>query len=650
MSLLSSVPASTKTDEALSRAASDATLQQSCVQLTCFPALLLMLGTFLLFAQSIPFDFINFDDGPYVYRNRHVTAGLTWHGVEWAFTSLNADTSYWHPLTWLSHMVDVQVFGLNAPGHRLGNILLHTVNSGILFTLLRRFGLSVVKSWFIGAFFAWHPLRVESVVWIAERKDVLCAFFYLLSLRKYMDYLRSRRGLDLAITYTAFGLGAMTKPMIVSLPLVLIVIDCWYHFGQNPAVRPSVAVARQIGRSIIQHSPLLVLSCMLSGITVLAQWNLGTLAPLDRISLSERLLTVIFGYGHYVQRLFWPSSLNILQLSPDTWTIRLLAAPVLSVTILIVVLFRHRNPLSIAGILVYAVTLLPVSGLVQVGGQLVADRYSYLPSVGLLLVIGGLALPNSLPLRWSAHLGLVASLLVMVAATCLQIGHWRSSETVWRRALSVDPSNPIARNNLGMFFLEKRAYREAEAEFRSSLAQGPWQLRPHINLGDTLLQLREFNAAETAYRRGFLFHPRDALLRQGLGMALIEQGDLLAAAKQLRIALAADPNLAYPYYGLSRIALAETARSTNRSAEARQLAARSCHLSAHRDPRLLAHYARTIALDGDSELAHRISLAALRQFEGDRRSVIGKEIMEVLAICRVSPTNTQRSIHREPDH
>jgi len=217
--------------------------------------------------------------------------------------------------------------------------------------------------------------------------------------------------------------------------------------------------------------------------------------------------------------------------------------------------------------------------------------------------------------------------------TSFQIKHWKNSETVWRRALDIDPQNPIARNNLGMFFLEKGAFQEAEREFRQSIARGPWQLRPHINLGDTLLQLKDFTGAEAAYRHGLSVHPRDALLRQGLGLALLELGGSQAAAKQLSIALTADQNLAYAHYGLSRVAM------SRQTGEARRLAARACQLSRYRDLRLLAHYARTIALNGDIDLAYKVGLAALRQFEGMKKSDSGKEIVEVLDLCRSQRTN-----------
>ena len=292
------------------------------------------------------------------------------------------------------------------------------------------------------------------------------------------------------------------------------------------------------------------------------------------------------------------------------------------------------DPFGAAGILIYCVTLLPVSGLVHVGGQVVADRYSYLPTVGILLTVSGIVLGNGVRIRRALCWAIGAAIPAMLVTTSFQIDHWRNSETLWRRALKFNPENPIARNNLGMFFLDKGSFRSAEREFRYAIACAPGEIRPHINLGDTLLRLKDFSGAEAAYRTGLSVNPRHALCRQGLGLALLEQGDWEHAAKHLKLALAGDNRLGYAYYGLSRIATTRKPDGPNATAEARIYAANACQLTRYQDPRLLAHYARTIARDGDFELAYKVGLAALRQIAGMKESEIGKDIEEVLDTCR----------------
>ena len=408
----------------------------------------LFAGTGLLFSRSLGYDFINYDDPSYVTVNLHVQAGLTWDSIVWAFTG-KAD--YWHPLTWLSHMLDWQLFGDNAAGHRLVSVLWHATNAVLVFQVLRRLTGAWWTAFFSAALFAWHPLRVESVVWITERKDVMSGFFFLCTLWAYIGYAdrikRDQKAVGAyALTLGLFAAGLMCKPMLVTVPLVLLVLDCWPLGRFTPAAQ---RVWWQTNRRIITEKlPFIVLAGLISLVTVLMQRHIGAFI-LD-LPLGARLGNAVVSLARYLGMFFWPSALSICYQHPGYW-------PGLTVAGALVLLagitlgawyWRKTCAWIITGWLWFIVMLLPAIGIIQVGFQAMADRYTYLPILGwqlaLCWTLGTLRLNK-------AMMGLGAAILLgaCLISTWRQQGYWRESLTLFQHAVELDEQNFYAHGFLG---------------------------------------------------------------------------------------------------------------------------------------------------------------------------------------------------------
>lgn len=446
--------------------------------------------------------FVNYDDDVYVTANRHVQSGLRWETVQWAFTTF--DAANWHPLTWISHALDYQLFKLNPAGHHYTNALLHALNVVLLFLLLMEATGSLWPSLTVAAIFAVHPLNVESVAWAAERKNVLSMFFMLLALWAYQRYVRKPEFRRYAAVLLLFACGLMAKPQVITLPFLLLLWDYWplrrMNFGTMPAGNAENARAESLGTLVFEKVPLFALSLASAIVTMAAQRSGGAVRTAIEYPLSVRLENAVGAYFDYVGRMVWPLKLTPMYPHPGdslrAWQIGLAAAFLLVMTAL-VLRFREKRYLA-AGWLWYLGALVPMIGLVQVGLQATADRYAYLPMIGLLMMLcwsladWGAKKKN----RGMALAAVAAAVLVALGfLTLRQVGYWRNSESLWRRAVEVTERNFVAHVNLGETFLNQERTEEAATHFRAAVEIRPNDPAAHLNLGTCERRQKNFGQA-----------------------------------------------------------------------------------------------------------------------------------------------------------
>jgi tetratricopeptide (TPR) repeat protein len=506
-------------------------------------------------------DFVNYDDPSYVYENSMVSRGLTLEGVKWAFTSGHARN--WHPLTTLSHMLDCQLFGMRAGGHHFVNVLLHTMAVVLLLLVLRKLTGEWRRSAFVAALFAIHPLRVESVAWIAERKDVLSGIFFMLTLAAYVRYLRHRSIASYLIMMLAFVLGLMSKPMLVTLPFVLLLLDYW------PLQRMTNPKSRLMSL-LLEKVPLLALSAVSAVITFLLQRTGDT--QTDPMPLVWRVENALIGCITYIRQMVWPVDLAPfyphLEGGLPIWELALAVIFLLTLTIA-AWLRRKPNPYFITGWLWYLGMLVPVLGIIQVGEQGWADRYTYLPQIGLYLCLTwGIA---DLSARWPQRriaLGAGAALAVASLAWTAraQTFHWRDSESLWTHTLAVTSASSVSHNNLGDVFYQRGKIDEALAHYQKALEI---RLREHTSRYDFVLALTHANIGGALQQKGLLddaiSHYQKAIELQpnyaegylGLGGALAAKGQLDDALVPLQKAVTIRPDLAVACADLASVFLAK---------------------------------------------------------------------------------------------
>ncbi len=506
-------------------------------------ALLLIVLVGWAFLPALHNGFVNFDDEEYVVGNAHVKAGLTWDGVRWAFTSTAAGN--WHPLTWLSHMLDCELFGLNPWGHHLTSLMLHAANALLVFFVFSRMTGAIWRSFFVAAIFAVHPLRVESVAWASERKDVLSLLFWMLTLWSYFRYAieskvqgpKSKLWYGLALF--CFALGLMAKPSLVVLPLVLLLLDFW------PLKRSSVS------KLFLEKAPFFILAAASSLVTFFAQKRGGAVVAMDHLPLSARLENTVVSYVRYLGKIFWPADLSVFYPLPAHWpigTVVLCGMLLLGISTGAVLLRGHR-PFLAVGWFWFVGTLVPVIGLVQVGEQSMADRYSYISGLGVLLVIAW-GIPE---LTGYFRIGLVASatmagIIALCAATRQQVGYWKDSETLFRHALAVSEDNYGARVDLGNALLSQGRTDEAILQFREAVRLRPELPLPHDRLATALHARGRLDEAIEQFEEILKLKPNEAAAHNEIGAILFGQGHLNEAIDHYREAARLNPNAAATHY------------------------------------------------------------------------------------------------------
>jgi protein O-mannosyl-transferase len=506
--------------------------------------LALLLAVAAVFGQVAGHQFVSYDDRVYLTENWVVRRGLSLNGIRWAFTTTR--DANWFPLTWLSHMLDVTLFGSHPAGHHLMNVAIHGVTTVLLFLFWARATGAVRSSALLAALFALHPLRVESVAWAAERKDVLAALFWLLTMHAYLRYSRSPcAGRYLAVV-GLFALGLMCKPMLVTLPFVLLLLDWWPLQRFRPAAGGAAGTAPpSMGRLLLEKLPLVLLALCSGILTYLVQQRGGAVSSLDQVPFWSCLANALVSYGVYLRQLLWPSGLAVFypfDHHQPVWQAVLAGAGLLAATILLLGQWRRRPWLAV-GWLWYLGTLVPVIGLVRIGAQSHADRYTYLPSVGALLVLvwGGQELCNRLGRRW---LTVTLAACVIIAAglcTTLQLRHWQDTVTLFRRAVAVTSGNWLAHNNLAAELIRRGELNEAMWHLEQALASRPDYDSAYANLGIAYINLRQPDRAVAALRTAVRLNPRETTAWYRLGVTLARLGDLAGAREAYDRLLPLDP-------------------------------------------------------------------------------------------------------------
>jgi tetratricopeptide (TPR) repeat protein len=503
----------------------------------------LFLATALLFARAIGGDFVNYDDPGYVTDNARVRAGLSAEGLAWALRS--GEQSNWHPLTWVSHQLDATLFGLDPRGHHTTSVLLHALNAALAFLALRRLTGAMWTSALCAAWFAWHPLRVESVAWVAERKDVLSGFFFFATLWAYAGYAERRReqrpgaGRFYALTLATLALGLMAKPMLVTLPCLLLLLDFW------PLRRIGAEKGEPLARLVVEKLPFFALAAVSSYVTYRVQSGGGSVT--EALSLSDRLANAVVAVVRYLGQLAWPFDLAAIYPHPGQWPARQVgasAAIVAALTALALGQWRRR-PWVAVGWLWFLGTLVPVIGLVQVGLQSMADRYTYLTVLGVQIAILWTVrtwADSASPGARRMALALAAVVLLGGAARAWdQIGVWKNSFTLFDHALRVTEKNYVAHDNRGLHLFQSGKVAEAIADYRASLAINPGYFTANNNLGHALAELGRPAEALPHYRAALAQQPDHLEVRNNLANALSDLNQLPEAMEHYAFVRARAP-------------------------------------------------------------------------------------------------------------
>ena len=557
-----------------------------------FICLALAAITSVVFAPTLNHEFISFDDPTYVMANPAVQDGLTVPGIAWAFTTGHGGN--WHPLTWLSHMLDCDIYGLKPAGHHLTNLLFHVANTLLLFTVLRLMTGAVWRSALVAALFAWHPLHVESVAWVAERKDVLSTFFWLLTMLAYVGYVRefrirgSRLKTYYRLTLLLFALGLMAKPMLVTLPFVLLLMDFW-PLQRSSRREPQNTESAELNppqslswkHLIMEKWPFFLLSAVSCVITFIVQKRGGAVSTIAAVPIGQRAANAVLACVAYLRKMIWPSDLAIFYPYSRSWSVMHLAAAILVLALMsaLALAWARRRPYFLVGWLWFLGTLVPVLGLVQVGGQSMADRYTYMPLVGIFIILawGAAELLGHRQIRgldpgWALA---VLALTVCVVAAFNQLSYWKNSEKLFRHAVDVTSNNIVAHNNLaqaldregnkddanvefkaaleidpgsaetlngyGSHFARWGDLDEAVKYFNDALFRAPFYGDAHYNLGNALAAKGRYAEAADHYTQALRFGADGPDVRNNLGAVLAQLGRLDDAVGEFKAALRQKP-------------------------------------------------------------------------------------------------------------
>lgn len=556
---------------------------------------LLALMTLAVYWPVVHQEFTNYDDLDYVTNNPQVQRGITEPTVVWAFTTTHAHN--WHPLTWLSHMLDCDLFGLDAGAHKLVNVAFHIASTLLLFLALNQTTSAPWRSAFVAAAFALHPLRVESVAWVAERKDVLSVFFWMLTMWAYVRYVKQPERRAYWLIAGFFALGLMAKPTLVTLPFALLLLDVW-PLRRVPLEQPSEA-RRRILPLVREKVPLFALCAVSSVITFWAQGTAGGESAIKSLPLVLRAFNAMISYLRYINKTFWPVDLAVFYPHPGAWKFSEVLFAVVAIVCLTIVLVRvvRVSPWLTVGWLWYLGTFVPTIGFVQVGDQALADRYTYIPSIGLFIMIGW-GLPEAVSAWRKGEVALKVAAIGVIAAlvgtTRHQLQYWANSTALFEHALAVTKDNYIAHNNLGIVLVEKRKIKEATMHFREAVKIYSEFPEANKNLADVLAQAGQLDEAVRHYKQALQGKPDWPETHNNLGLTLARQGKLEEAIEHFSRAVQMDPKAEIAH---SNMALA--LMKLGRLDEAHAHASRALNL----DPLdAQAHYIIGVVLEGKGQL------------------------------------------------
>ena len=645
--------------------------------------LALVAVTWAVFGQTLGHDFVNFDDHLYVYENPLVMRGLSTEGIIGAFTHTHAGN--WHPLTTISHMLDCQMYGLKAGGHHLTNVILHTISVVLLFLVLKQMTGGLWQSAFVAALFAIHPLHVESVAWIAERKDVLSAVFFMLTLAAYARYARAPSATRYLLVALLFAFGLMSKPMLVTLPIVLLLLDYWplnRVTDRGQAVKGTKSRIRGqwsvVSGLIIEKIPLLILSATSCVITFVIQKRAtGAIPPLPLLWRADNGFA---SYMIYIWKTLWPTRLAVFYPHPNNmlpaWVVVIAIGLLLAMTGAAIV-FRGKRPYLFTGWLWYLVMLVPVIGFVQVGEQGHADRYTYLPHIGLFL-LAAWSIADVTASHWATLRIAIATAVVIIIglawAAFVQTSYWRNSETLWTHALAVTSENDFAHNNLAYLLVDRGELDDAISHFAAAARIRSYKTDRHYNLGSAFVEMNfadalarkgesdaamvhyeqaiklEPNNADAYYNRGnvlfskgrideaiadleksLLIQPNHADAHTCLGNALLRQGSLKQAIAQYETALVLAPQDPHSRNNIAWVLATSSDGSIRDGAKAIGFAQQAVALSGGREPQFRRTLAAAYAENGrfSEAIAAAQQAAAIANMQGKQRLAnnLAKDLM-----------------------
>jgi hypothetical protein len=515
----------------------------------------LVIVTVAVFWQSTGHEFLTYDDDLYVTDNLHVKAGLTYRNTLWAFTAMEA--SNWHPVTWLSHMLDCQIYGLNPKGHHLTNVLFHIANTILLWYLLFSATQNYWQSMFVAALFALHPLHVESVAWIAERKDVLSTFFMFATLILYTAYAKNSRRLLYIVTLLLYVIGLSSKPMLVTLPFVMLLWDFWPlgRLRLKTRLKRNILYSMFDGAStstplrlISEKLPFFAFSLLSCVVTYYAQTLGGSVSGTQVVPLTFRAVNALVSYTKYIGNMLWPSNIAVIYPLPPTLTLVQATISGFILTGVTFVVYRRArmNPFLLMGWLWYVGTLVPVIGLVQVGRQAMADRYTYIPLIGLFIMISW-GVP-ALTYKWPYRRSVITAVAILALAgstlcTWVQLSYWKNDITLFGRAAQAVENNYIAHMNLGAAFFKTGNIEAAIKHYYSALSLRPQNDKLCYNLGLALGMQGNLKESITYLTKAVIINPKFAEAHYNLGVALVRSERLDEGIRHFNEALQADPGL-----------------------------------------------------------------------------------------------------------
>jgi len=523
-----------------------------------FICLVLAFITIIAFEQVRLNDFISYDDEDYITGNTHIQEGLTAESVKWALTTRHAGN--WHPLTWISHMLDCKFYKLKPAGHHITNLILHIINTLLLFGILKAMTKAVWPSAFVAVLFALHPLHVESVAWAAERKDILSGLFWMLTISAYIRYSNKPNIGRYILVVILFALGLMSKPMLVTLPFVLLLLDYWplerFSIGSQNSVNTLSA-----GRLIAEKVPLLIMAAASCAVTFIAQQRGGAVAIAEALPLSLRISNALVSYIIYIGKMLYPSGLGVLyplQLSGFPLWQPIVSGIILLAITAVMIYFSRKNKSLIFGWLWYIVTLVPVIGLVQVGSQSMADRYTYLPSIGIFIIVswGVCQLSGRLKYR-KVFLSVCGSAAIVVLTICtrLQVRHWKDSISLFNHTLAVTENNYVIHYNLGIALRKQGSVHEAIDHYRKALQINPNLAEVHYNLGNALQLQGKIDDALSQFHLSLKIKPEHAKSYYNIANILQSQGKPDEAVEYYRRAFEINPTYTKACYSLANALL-----------------------------------------------------------------------------------------------
>jgi len=647
--------------------------------------LTLALATFIAYQQVGRNGFV-WDDYLFITNNPHVKCGITWESVFWSFSTIY---DYWHPVTSLSHILDCELFGLNPFYHHLVNLSLHIVNTLLLFWVLKRMTGAIWRSAFVAAVFALHPLHVESVAWVSERKDLLCGLFWMLTIAAYIRYAQRPSIGRYLLVIIAFGLGLMAKPMMVTLPFVLLLLDYWplrrFHFAWqaasevSPPLDSTDACYRKstLWRLIFEKTPLFILMVVSAVVTLITTQQSGAVAPLKAVSVDMRIANAIVSYVGYMSKMIYPSRLAALY--PYSYDRLLTWQPIVStivlafLTVSIIHLARQQRPYLLVGWLWYLGTLVPVVGLIQAGVQSMADRFTYLPSIGFFIIVAW-GMYELLAKKWSLRVGLAISagiaVVVLLVCTRVQVQYWRDGLTLFGRAFEVTKNNPLMLNNLGVGFAvlgkhneaiicysealrfepndpdvhyklanslaAQGKFNEAISHYHQALNIKPNYLDAHINFGAVLLKQGEFDEAINHFQQALKLSPNNPGIYHNLGNAYAAKGKFGEAIGYYRQALKIKPDFAVSLNALARIFATNSNTELQDPNQAIELAERAAKLTKYRNATVLDTLAAAYASAEKFSEAVETAEKALRLSESAQKNQLTEQIQSRLQLYKSS--------------